>query len=52
LTATLEKRTPQLKGLNAELVTVVATGFLKRIGHKEVLKLKKFHWKKESTRLK
>jgi len=41
LTATLEKRTPQLKGLNAELVTVVATGFLKRIGHKEVLKPKK-----------
>ena len=33
--------TPQLKRLNAELVTVVATGFLKRIGHKGVLKPKK-----------
>lgn len=33
--------TPHLKRLNAELVTVVATSFLKRIGHKGALKPKK-----------
>ena len=33
--------TPQLKRLNAESVTAIATGFLKRIGHKGVLKPKK-----------
>lgn len=32
---------PQLKRLNAEYVTTIATGFLKRIGHKGGLKPKK-----------
>jgi len=33
--------TPQFKRLNAESVTAIATGFLKRIGHKGGLKPKK-----------
>lgn len=33
--------TPQLKTLNAETVTVVALGFLKRVGHKSGLKPKR-----------
>jgi len=49
LATTLQKKppgvvtpaTPQLKRLNAESVTVVATGFLKRIGHKGGVKPKK-----------
>lgn len=49
MAATLQKKpqgivtsaTSQLKRLNAESVTVIATGFLKRIGHKGGLKPKK-----------
>ena len=49
MSATLQKRvpsafttaTPQLKTLNAETVTAIATGFLKRIGHKGGLKPKR-----------
>jgi hypothetical protein len=49
LSATLQKRTPsaitsatpQIKTLNAETVTIIATGFLKRIGHKGGLKPKR-----------
>jgi hypothetical protein len=49
LSATLQKRVPgafttavpQLKVLNAETVTAIATGFLKRIGHKGGLKPKR-----------
>jgi len=49
LAATLQKRPPgalssafpQARTLNAESVTVIATGFLKRIGNKGVLKPKK-----------
>jgi len=49
LSATLQKRplgvltssTPQNKELNAEAVTSIATGFLKRIGHKNGLKPKR-----------
>jgi hypothetical protein len=33
--------TPQIKTLNAETVTTIATGFLKRIGHKGGLKPKR-----------
>lgn len=33
--------TPQMKTLNAEAVTAIATGFLKRIGHKGGLKPKR-----------
>jgi hypothetical protein len=47
--ATLQRRTPgaitsatpQTKTLNAETVTIIATGFLKRIGHKGGLKPKR-----------
>ncbi|MBS7615854.1 hypothetical protein KEJ45_01475 [Candidatus Bathyarchaeota archaeon] len=47
--AALQKRTPgvvtqttpQVKKLNAESVTAIATGFLKRIGHKGGLKPKR-----------
>jgi len=49
LSATLQRRTPgaitsatpQTKTLNAETVTTIATGFLKRIGHKGGLKPKR-----------
>jgi hypothetical protein len=49
LSATLQRRTPsaitsaapQVKTLNAETVTTIATGFLKRIGHKGGLKPKR-----------
>jgi hypothetical protein len=49
LSATLQRRTPgaitsatpQIKTLNAETVTIIATGFLKRIGHKGGLKPKR-----------
>jgi len=49
LSATLQRRTPgaitsatpQAKTLNAETVTTIATGFLKRIGHKGGLKPKR-----------
>jgi hypothetical protein len=49
LSATLQRRTPsaitsatpQIKTLNAETVTTIATGFLKRIGHKGGLKPKR-----------
>jgi hypothetical protein len=48
LAATLQRRTgavtsaiPQSKTLNAETVTSIATGFLKRIGHKGGLKPKR-----------
>jgi hypothetical protein len=49
LAATLQRRTPgaitsatpQIKTLNAETVTTIATGFLKRIGHKGGLKPKR-----------
>jgi hypothetical protein len=49
LSATLQKRTSgaltpatsQTKTLNAETVTAIATGFLKRIGHKGGLKPKR-----------
>jgi len=49
LATTLQKRTsgafasavPQVKTLNAESVTAIATGFLKRIGHKGGLKPKR-----------
>jgi len=49
LSATLQKRVPsaftsanpQLKNLNAETVTTIATSFLKRIGHKGSLKPKR-----------
>ncbi|MCS7123947.1 MAG: hypothetical protein NZ932_00810 [Candidatus Bathyarchaeota archaeon] len=39
--------TPQLKRLNAESVTAIATGFLKRIGHKGGLKPKKVSLEEE-----
>ena len=38
---TLTSATPQTKTLNAETVTVIATGFLKRVGHKGGLKPKR-----------
>jgi len=49
LSATLQRRTPsaiasvatQTRTLNAETVTTIATGFLKRIGHKGGLKPKR-----------
>jgi len=49
LSATLQKRSlgvvtsssPQMKELNAEAVTTIATSFLKRIGHKGGLKPKR-----------
>ena len=49
MSATLQRRTsgavtsatPQTKTLNAETVTAIATGFLKRIGHKGGLKPKR-----------
>ncbi len=49
MAATLQKRTlgpltsviPQARALNAETVTAIATGFLKRIGHKGGLKPKR-----------
>jgi len=49
LSATLQRRTPsvitsatpQIKKLNAETVTAIATGFLKRIGYEGGLKPKK-----------
>lgn len=49
MSATLQRRTPgaitsaipQSKTLNAETVTTIATGFLKRIGHKGGLKPKR-----------
>jgi len=49
LSATVQRRpssaltsaTPQTKTLNAETVTVIATGFLKRVGHKGGLKPKR-----------
>ena len=49
MAATLQKRTlgpltsaiPQTRTLNAETVTAIATGFLKRIGHKGGLKPKR-----------
>jgi hypothetical protein len=49
LSATLQRRTPgaitsatpQSKTLNAETVTAIATGFLKRVGHKGGLKPKR-----------
>ena len=49
MSATLQKRasgalmsaTPQMKTLNAEAVTAIATGFLKRIGHKGGLRPKR-----------
>lgn len=49
MSATLQRRppsgltpaTPQIKVLNAETVTAIATGFLKRIGHKGGLKPKR-----------
>ena len=49
MSATLQKRprsaitsaTPQTKKLNAETVTTIATGFLKRIGNKSGLKPKR-----------
>jgi hypothetical protein len=49
LSATLQRRTPgaiasatpQIKTLNAETVTTIATSFLKRIGHKGGLKPKR-----------
>ncbi len=37
----LTSAVPQLKELNAELVTAMAAGFLKRIGHKDDLKPKR-----------
>lgn len=37
----LTSATPQTKTLNAETVTVIATGFLKRVGHKGSLKPKR-----------
>lgn len=37
----LTSATPQTKTLNAETVTVIATGFLKRVGHKGGLKPKR-----------
>lgn len=49
MSATLQRRTPgaitsatpQTKTLNAETVTTIATGFLKRVGHKGGLKPKR-----------
>jgi hypothetical protein len=49
MSATLQRRTPsaitsatpQTRTLNAETVTIIATGFLKRIGHKGGLKPKR-----------
>ena len=49
MTATLQKRPlgalttamPQARALNAEVVTTIATSFLKRIGHKSNLKPKR-----------
>lgn len=48
MSAAIQKRTPgvltsatQAKGLNAETVTAIATGFLKRIGNKGGLKPKR-----------
>ena len=49
MSATLQRRTPgaiasatpQIKTLNAETVTTIATSFLKRIGHKGGLKPKR-----------
>ena len=49
MSATLQRRppnaltsaTPQIRVLNAETVTAIATGFLKRIGHKGGLKPKR-----------
>jgi hypothetical protein len=47
LSAVLQKKTPgvvtpaQMKRLNAESVTAIATGFLKRIGHKGSIKPKR-----------
>ena len=38
---TLTSATPQTKTLNAETVTIIATGFLKRVGHKGGLKPKR-----------
>ncbi len=37
----LTSSTPQAKTLNAETVTAIATGFLKRVGHKGGLKPKR-----------
>ncbi|MEM4704118.1 MAG: hypothetical protein QXJ02_03535 [Candidatus Bathyarchaeia archaeon] len=55
MAATLQKKPPmphvvissQPKVLNAESVTAVATGFLKRIGHKGALKPKKVFLKEK-----
>ncbi len=48
MSATVQRRTPgaltsatQPKTLNAETVTIIATGFLKRVGHKGGLKPKR-----------
>jgi len=48
LSAVLQKKAPgvvtsaaQMKRLNAESVTTIATGFLKRIGHKGGIKPKR-----------
>lgn len=43
----LTSATPQPKELNAETVTAIATGFLKRIGHKGGLKPKRVSLEEE-----
>jgi hypothetical protein len=43
----LTSATPQSRELNAETVTVIATGFLKRIGHKGGLKPKRVSLEEE-----
>jgi hypothetical protein len=55
LSATLQKKVPgvltsaipQTRELNAELVTAITTGFLKRIGHKSGLKPKRVSFEEE-----
>jgi len=46
-TGVLTSTTPQIRELNAESVTGIATGFLKRIGHKGGLKPKRVTFEEE-----
>lgn len=56
MAATLQKRpagfitpaTPQIRELNAETVTTIATSFLKRVGHKSGLKPKRVSLEEET----
>jgi hypothetical protein len=43
----LTSAVPQVKKLNAEVVTAMAAGFLKRIGHKGVLKPKRVSFEED-----